>query len=350
MSWEVIAEGLKSTQGMCIVNGISMASSEEDFVRVAAECRRFGAAMLVLAMSRVASKLSCQRAYHLLRSEPELDFPPEDIIFDCLITLLGAFEAVMCSLASTSRPRRAGTRRAAQRRMLQMQAMNQALLLAASAGREGVTRRGEGLRNTLQPKLREKSALVDGEAACFAEPGRPSPLFTHPVEILVQAAGPVSASVFQTFGSKAHAPANFHRLSTATTINKTVHFSSISEASMIQYSTTTVPWGVIGEIGLRKVSSSEEEIEACEGEYLYIDVARASNEINEGRKTESNVMTRKRAHEENWEIEIRADVTGLPNDPTGKAGKAFLEARKDKKHSAMVIGHKSNGGSLFRFG
>ena len=65
VSWDVIAEGLKSTQaktltssgikvvflspaadalrqlrqGKCIVNGISMASSEEEFVRVAAECR-----------------------------------------------------------------------------------------------------------------------------------------------------------------------------------------------------------------------------------------------------------------------------------------------------------------------
>ncbi|CAE7474864.1 metH [Symbiodinium sp. KB8] len=268
MSWEVIAEGLKSTQGMCIVNGISMASSEEDFVRVAAECRRFGAAMLVLAMSRVASKLSCQRAYHLLRSEPELDFPPEDIIFDCLITLSATL--LREGLASTSRPGPRGQEPCGRR---QHTSSLQVPQLAGLPVRSYV----------------EKSALVDGEAACFAEPGRPSPLFTHPVEILVQAAGPVSASVFQTFGSKAHAPANFHRLSTATTINKTVHFSSISEASMIQYSTTTVPWGVIGEIGLRKVSSSEEEIEACEGEYLYIDVARASNEINEGRKTESNV-------------------------------------------------------------
>eukprot|EP00439_Symbiodinium_sp_Y106_P040135 s3639_g4.t3 len=79
MSWEVIAEGLKSTQGKCIVNGISMASSEEEFVRVAAE--RFGAAIVVLAMSRADGEFpnyqekvtSCQRA-----------FPPEDFIFDCL--------------------------------------------------------------------------------------------------------------------------------------------------------------------------------------------------------------------------------------------------------------------------
>ncbi|CAE7301769.1 metH, partial [Symbiodinium necroappetens] len=153
-----------------------------------------------------------------------------------------------------------------------MQAMNPALLLAASAGREGVTRTGEGVRNTLQPKLRPQSALVPVKRRA-PEPGRPSPLFTHPVEILVQAAGPVSASVFQTFGSKAHAPANFHRLSTATTINKTVQFSSISEdlsaegpgrgasglpdgralwerhQGMTQYSTTTVPWGL--DLGLR---------------------------------------------------------------------------------------------------
>eukprot|EP00438_Fugacium_kawagutii_P025612 Skav209715 [mRNA] locus=scaffold528:89297:94640:- [translate_table: standard] len=96
MSWKVIAEGLKNTQGKCIVNGLSVASSEEEFLRAAAECRRFGAAVIILALPRHEGSYptyeekvqSCQRAYQLLRSK--LDFPPEDIIFDCLVTPVGS--------------------------------------------------------------------------------------------------------------------------------------------------------------------------------------------------------------------------------------------------------------------
>ena len=53
MSWKVISEGLKNTQGKCIVNGLSVAVSEEEFLRAAQECRRFGAAIIVLALPRV---------------------------------------------------------------------------------------------------------------------------------------------------------------------------------------------------------------------------------------------------------------------------------------------------------
>jgi len=34
------------------VNGLSVCSSEEEFLRIAAECRRFGAAVIILALPR----------------------------------------------------------------------------------------------------------------------------------------------------------------------------------------------------------------------------------------------------------------------------------------------------------
>ena len=42
----------RNTQGKCIVNGLSVASSEEEFLRAAEECRRFGAAVIVLALPK----------------------------------------------------------------------------------------------------------------------------------------------------------------------------------------------------------------------------------------------------------------------------------------------------------
>ncbi|CAJ1359819.1 unnamed protein product, partial [Effrenium voratum] len=51
-TWDVIAEGLKNAQGKCIVNGLSLSSTEEEFLRGAEECRRFGAAVVILALSK----------------------------------------------------------------------------------------------------------------------------------------------------------------------------------------------------------------------------------------------------------------------------------------------------------
>ena len=85
--WEVIEEGLKRVQGKGIVNSISMKEGEEQFRRKAALIRKYGAAAVVMAFDEVgqadtrARKLEiCSRAYRILTQE--LDFPPEDIIFD----------------------------------------------------------------------------------------------------------------------------------------------------------------------------------------------------------------------------------------------------------------------------
>ncbi|GGB98821.1 methionine synthase [Oxalicibacterium flavum] len=85
--WSVIEAGLKCVQGKAIVNSISMKEGEEKFLHEARLCRRYGAAVIVMAFDEKGQadtferKIEiCGRAYWLLVNE--LDFPPEDIIFD----------------------------------------------------------------------------------------------------------------------------------------------------------------------------------------------------------------------------------------------------------------------------
>ncbi len=85
--WSVIEAGLKCVQGKSIVNSISMKEGETEFLRQARLCRRYGAAVIVMAFDEKGQadtferKIEiCQRAYDLLIQE--VDFPPEDIIFD----------------------------------------------------------------------------------------------------------------------------------------------------------------------------------------------------------------------------------------------------------------------------
>ena len=85
--WEVIEAGLKCVQGKSIVNSISMKEGEEKFVREAKLCRKYGAAVVVMAFDEEGQadnlerrKQICQRAYDILVNE--VGFPPEDIIFD----------------------------------------------------------------------------------------------------------------------------------------------------------------------------------------------------------------------------------------------------------------------------
>ncbi len=84
--WSVIEAGLKCVQGKSIVNSISMKEGEAEFLRQAKLCRRYGAAVIVMAFDEkgqadtFARKTEiCKRAYDLLVAQ---DFPPEDIIFD----------------------------------------------------------------------------------------------------------------------------------------------------------------------------------------------------------------------------------------------------------------------------
>ncbi|HSH89744.1 MAG TPA: methionine synthase, partial [Ramlibacter sp.] len=85
--WEVIEAGLRCIQGKGIVNSISMKEGEEAFKQQAKLVKRYGAAAVVMAFDEKGQadtyerKIEiCERAYRLLVDE--LDFPPEDIIFD----------------------------------------------------------------------------------------------------------------------------------------------------------------------------------------------------------------------------------------------------------------------------
>src|SRR3954465_9119351 len=85
--WEVIEAGLRCVQGKGIVNSISMKEGEAEFKRQATLVKRYGAAAVVMAFDEQGQADTyqrkteiCARAYRILVDE--VDFPPEDIIFD----------------------------------------------------------------------------------------------------------------------------------------------------------------------------------------------------------------------------------------------------------------------------
>jgi len=85
--WEIIEAGLKCSQGKPIVNSISLKEGKDAFVHHANLCRKYGAAIVVMAFDETGQadtlqrKIEiCQRSYDILVNE--VGFPPEDIVFD----------------------------------------------------------------------------------------------------------------------------------------------------------------------------------------------------------------------------------------------------------------------------
>ncbi len=85
--WEILETGLKCVQGKGVVNSISLKEGEDKFLEQARLCRRYGAAVIVMAFDETgqadtqARKIEiCTRAYKLLTEK--VGFPAEDIIFD----------------------------------------------------------------------------------------------------------------------------------------------------------------------------------------------------------------------------------------------------------------------------
>ncbi|MBP6717642.1 MAG: methionine synthase [Rhodoferax sp.] len=85
--WSIIEAGLRCVQGKAVVNSISMKEGVDAFKHQAKLLRRYGAAAVVMAFDEKGQadtferKIQiCERAYRLLVDE--VDFPPEDIIFD----------------------------------------------------------------------------------------------------------------------------------------------------------------------------------------------------------------------------------------------------------------------------
>ena len=85
--WEIIIAGLKTVQGKCIVNSISLKEGEEIFKEQANTIKKFGAATIVMAFDEKGQADTyqrridiCKRSYDILVND--INFNPEDIIFD----------------------------------------------------------------------------------------------------------------------------------------------------------------------------------------------------------------------------------------------------------------------------
>lgn len=92
--WSIIESGLKCIQGKAIVNSISLKEGEEAFLHYARLCRRYGAAVVVMAFDEEGQadtyerKIGiCERSYNLLTEQ--VGMPASDIIFDPNIFAIG---------------------------------------------------------------------------------------------------------------------------------------------------------------------------------------------------------------------------------------------------------------------
>ncbi|WP_223788443.1 methionine synthase [Marinicella meishanensis] len=92
--WDILEAGLQHIQGKGIVNSISLKEGEDAFIKQALLARKYGAAVIVMAFDETgqadsfARKIEiCQRSYEVLTQQ--VNFPPEDIIFDPNIFAIG---------------------------------------------------------------------------------------------------------------------------------------------------------------------------------------------------------------------------------------------------------------------
>ena len=93
-NFDIIEAGLRCVQGKAIVNSISLKEGEEEFIRRARLCRRYGAAMIVMAFDEKGQAATlidkvriCGRAFGILTQQAGVD--PQDIIFDANILTVG---------------------------------------------------------------------------------------------------------------------------------------------------------------------------------------------------------------------------------------------------------------------
>ena len=85
--WEIIEAALQLVQGKCVVNSISLKEGEEEFIRQAKNIRRYGAAVIVMAFDEEGQADNYQRRIEIAERSyrilvEQVQFPPEDIIFD----------------------------------------------------------------------------------------------------------------------------------------------------------------------------------------------------------------------------------------------------------------------------
>ncbi len=85
--WDIIEAGLKCVQGKPVVNSISLKEGEAEFIERAHLCKRYGAAVVVMAFDEHGQADTekrkndiCKRSYDILVQQ--VGFQPQDIIFD----------------------------------------------------------------------------------------------------------------------------------------------------------------------------------------------------------------------------------------------------------------------------
>ncbi len=85
--WDIIEAGLQVVQGKCVVNSISLKEGEENFIWQARQIKRYGAAIIVMAFDEVGQADNLERRIEIAKRSykilvDQVQFPPEDIIFD----------------------------------------------------------------------------------------------------------------------------------------------------------------------------------------------------------------------------------------------------------------------------
>ncbi|AJW64499.1 Methionine synthase [Elizabethkingia miricola] len=85
--WEILEAGLQVVQGKPVVNSISLKEGEANFINQAKKIKRYGAAVIVMAFDEVGQADNYERRIEIAKRSydilvNQIDFPPEDIIFD----------------------------------------------------------------------------------------------------------------------------------------------------------------------------------------------------------------------------------------------------------------------------
>ncbi|GGG95771.1 hypothetical protein GCM10011416_11780 [Polaribacter pacificus] len=85
--WEILEAGLQVVQGKSVVNSISLKEGEETFIWQAAQIKRYGAAVIVMAFDENGQADTYERRIEIAERSYKLlidtvGFPAEDIIFD----------------------------------------------------------------------------------------------------------------------------------------------------------------------------------------------------------------------------------------------------------------------------
>ncbi|MGB2116681.1 MAG: methionine synthase [Flavobacteriaceae bacterium] len=85
--WEIIEAGLQVVQGKCVVNSISLKEGESLFKSQAVKIKNYGAAVVIMAFDEIGQADTYERRIEIAKRSydilvNEVNFPPEDIIFD----------------------------------------------------------------------------------------------------------------------------------------------------------------------------------------------------------------------------------------------------------------------------